>query len=353
MIGSCQRTGGTLSYSFSLSGENRFIVRKAALTGVEVLSVFIKTGGNDEENVVTKFSLTGNMRFADLKDFDLFSFGPSFGKDGKIEADGYLRFYGLDITMSFDRYNPEEHTFTVNQGATAFDLVNSKARERSLVDNFPLIISNLIVSPNYAKKGEPPSGQSPEDIGFTSIACPLDQTPMPAGWSGLVFKLDLGTLGALAGSTGLTVSLLAAWSPGAADGDMPVYLGLKLPNIPAVGGSIPIQGVLKIGFRSFEFSTYETDDKKLGYILTLHRFALSVLCFSFPPGNNFLQIFGAPGDAKSSVGWLAAYDGKGGKSNRIKLLTEGATKAGPDKLETTISPEERRLRSGRRTPLAE
>lgn len=353
MIGSYQRVGGTPSYSFSLSGQNDFLVHNAALVDFEVLSVFIKTGGDVGNNVKIQFILTGNMRFAQLKDFDMFSFGP----DATTDTDGYLRFGGMDITMNFDRDLPADQTFSVDQGAISFDLINSVVRSRSLVDNFALVISHLIVSPNLAKEGDPPAGQSPEALGFTSIACPLDQTPMPAGWTGLVYKLDLGTLGALAGGVGLTVKLLVAWSPGASPSDMPVYLGLQLPNIPSVGGSIPIQGILKIGFRSFEFTTYPADHDELGYILTLHRFALSVLCFSFPPGNNYLQIFGAPGNPKSSVGWFAAYEnddkksGEGSQStHQTQLLDMDKTTPVIEHHQPAVNRVERRLLTGRRTP---
>lgn len=331
MLGSLQKSGGTPSYSFFLIGENKYNVQNAALLGVEILSIDLKTGGKGElDTIVTQFTLTGNMRFVDFENFDLYSFGPSIKAD-ESKVDGYLRFSGLDIIMTFNRYKPEIQNFIVNQGATAFDLINSRVRESSLVDNFPLILSNFIVSPNLAKEGDPVSGQSPEDMGYTSISCPIDQTPMGGGWAGLVFDLDLGTLGALAGSSGLKVSLLTAWAPGSSTGDKPVYLGLKIPSIPAIGGSIPIQGVLKIGFRSFEFSTYSTKDNKIGYILALNRFALSILSFSFPPGNNSLKIFGAPGDEKSSVGWFAAYD-DGSEDATVK---------------------DTKLLSGRRTPLAE
>lgn len=362
--GSYQRSGGLPAYSFVLSGENVFSTAESVLTGVEVLSVQLAAGAaSDVDLVVMQFILAGNMRFALLEGFDLFSYGPDALDAGG--ADGYLRFGNLAVTMSFERAAPETQAFRAAEGAVSFDAANSHARAASLVNNFPLSITQLLVSPNLAAQGGlTPVGQTPEDMGYTSISAPFDQTPMVPSWYGLAFTLDLGTFGALVGSLGFKVSLLAAWSRGK---DMPAYLGLKLPNIPAVGGSIPLQGVLKLGFRSFEFSTYAADPGVLGYMLTLRRFALSVLCWSFPPGNTDVRLFGAPGQPKGSLGWYAAYDdGKGpdgaqGVEARASggnaLPPEGTTmKALPAPKEAPPPPPaaretaaERRLRSGRRT----
>lgn len=350
MNGTYQQSGGSPSYLFSLSEQNAFNALNAVLVGVEFLSVRVETGGGENaDTILTKFALTGNMRFAYLANFDLYSYGP----DTASEIDGYLRFGGLNIVMAFERAAPGIQEFVVNEGAISFDLADSIARASSLVSNFPLVAATVVSSPNLSATGELPSGQTPEDMGFTSISCPLDQTPMTAPWYGLVFNLDLGTIGALAGSAGMSVSLLAAWSQGAASTDMPVYLGLKLPNTPAIGGSIPIQGVLKIGFRSFEFSTYPADDEgSLGYLLTLRRFALSILCWSFPPGNADICLFGAtkPNPPNSAIGWYAAYDADPSSVSTAQAEKEVLSVAGKPAI--PVNPVQRRLRSGRRTKVA-
>jgi hypothetical protein len=96
---------------------------------------------------------------------------------------------------------------------------------------------------------------------------------------------------------------------------MPVYLGLKLPGTTPREGSFPLQGILKLGFKSFSFSTYQQDGK-LAYLLKMSRFALSVLGFSFPPGHLDISLFGGPqGRSTGQLGWLAAYtdpEAKGG-----------------------------------------
>ncbi|WP_343745114.1 hypothetical protein [Chitinophaga sp.] len=332
MDGSYQRVGGAPSYSFALIGQNIFLSGGgSALASIEVLSVQLVNGGNKANltEVLTTFILSGNLNFVLIEGFDLFSFGP--GEDAN--ADYYLRYSGLSIDMQFLMTAPEDQTFTVREANTAFDMTASLARPSSLLNNFPLTVTSLIASPDLSEEGEPPSGQTPEDMGYTSVSAPIDQTPMKPSWYGLVFTLDLGTFGALTGSVSFKISILAAWSLGGGTDGLAVYMGLKLPGINAIAGSFPIQGVLKIGFRNFQFETYQTNDKKLGYLLRLRNFSLSVLLWSFPPGNNNIILFGQPGNPRGSLGWYAAYD-------------SGTNK----KTNTMIDPVQRRLETGRRTP---
>lgn len=326
--GSYQRVGGAPGYSFALIGENVFLSNGgSAITSFEVLSVQLVNGGNkaNPTEVLTTFILSGKLRFVLIEGFDLFSFGP--GED--ITKDYYLRYSGLSIDMQFLMTTPQDQTFTVREANTAFDMTASDARPSSLINNFPLAVSALIASPDLSAEGEAPSGQTPEDMGYTSVSAPIDQTPMKPSWYGLVFTLDLGTFGALTGSVSFKISILAAWSKGAGEQSIPVYMGLKLPGINAIAGSFPIQGVLKIGFRNFQFETYETSDNKLGYLLRLRNFSLSALLWSFPPGNNNIILFGQTGNPKGSLGWYAAYDsGTNKKPNTITDIVQRRLETG-------------------------
>jgi hypothetical protein len=301
MDGSCQRVAGVPSYSFALDGENLFNAQGSAIVSAQVLAVRIDTATAEVGDSVTcSFTLQGNLRFRELAAFDMFGYGAdSQGQDG------YLRFTGLSIRMQFTLSAPTLQTFTAFESATALDPVNSSLRKNSLAANFPLKVSGIEIVP----AGADGKGLTPEQMGFVSIACPLEQTPMSAPWYGLLYTMDLGSLGALSGSIGLGMSVLAAWSTGA-DSDPPVYLGLKLASFVPGGGSLPLQGVLKLGFRGFEFIAYQAGVNQVGYQLWMRRFALSVLCWSFPPGNADLVLFGAPGDPSASLGWYAAYDAK-------------------------------------------
>jgi hypothetical protein len=309
IAGTLQRAGGAPSYAFSLTGQNSYAALNAAMTGIEITAVRIETLANlSATRVATNFVLSGRLRFLTASGFDLFGYGigpPAI--EGGSPVDGYLTFSQLVLTLDFDITAPRVQTWTVNETGIGFDLANSKPRVDSLVACFPVTPRTVIASPNLAPPDAKPSGLSPEDMGYLSISAPLDQLPMVPPWFGLVLTLDLGSLGALAGGVGLTAEILAAWMPGTGKGALPVYLGLKLPGTPTRGGSFPLQGVLKLGFKSFSFSTYQQDGR-IAYMLRLSRFALSVLGFSFPPGNLDVSLFGGPsGRSTGQLGWLAAY----------------------------------------------
>jgi hypothetical protein len=332
MAGTCQRVAGVPAYSFVLDGENLFDAQGSAMVGAEVLAVRIDTvTAEDGDAVTSSFTLQGNLRFRDLTGFDMFSYGANAEGD-----DGYLCFTGLAIRMQFGLSDPMQQAFTSFEGATTLDPAKSQLRKNSLAANFPLKASGVKVAQIDADG----RGLTPEQLGFVSIACPIDQTPMSAPWWGLAFTVDLGSLGALSGSTGLSMTLLTAWSTGSND-DVPVYLGLKLASyVPGGGGSLPLQGVLKLGFRSFEFVSYAAGDGQVGYQLWMRRFALSVLAWSFPPGNADLVLFGDPGDPGGSLGWYAAYDGK----------PNGLSLAAPRSAKPELGAPVRRLANGRRIP---
>lgn len=311
MLGSCQRVAGVPSYSFVLNGSNLFNAQGSALVSVEVLAVRIDTATASDGNEVTcSFTLQGNLRFRQWANFDLFSYGAD-----DAGTDGYLRFTGLAVRMQFSMKVPTDQTFTAFESATGLDSANSQLRRNALAANFPLRVAGIEVM----AAGTSGQGLTPEQMGYVSIACPVEQAPLSAPWYGLVFTVDLGSLGALSGSIGLSMEVLTAWTTGPDNDNVPVYLGLKLASYTPGGGSLPLQGVLKLGFRSFEFIAYQASADVIGYQLWMRRFALSVLCWSFPPGNADLVLFGATSDGGSpsgdasqplSLGWYAAYDAK-------------------------------------------
>lgn len=302
LTGSLQHQNGKPAYAFVLEGANRYMTSGSALNSVELLGVRLTTRSpptpNDPLNVT--FTLSGDLRFGDIPGFDPFSYGPFAPAEGPAE-DGHLRFDGLAVTMSKPP-GAAPASFSLALAGLRFDTVNSLARSHSLQRNFPLSLDRLVSA----------SSRKPEDLGYVSIAAPIDQTPLPGPWYGLVYTLDLGTLGALSGGKRLTLSLLAAWGPIEGDGDPPVYLGLQLPGGRG-GGEWPLQGVIELGFRSFEFSASDEGDRR-AYMLRLRKFALSILSLSFPPGNLDVMLVGDPnaaaGAEAKTLAWYAAYGGE-------------------------------------------
>ncbi len=312
LLGGYQRQNGAPTYAFTLTGRNDFAAAHSVLLGVEVLGVQVQTaaGAVTDDMLAVDFVVDGNLRFAELPHSDVFSYGPdaALPPEGQPPFDGHLRFGNLAVRMTYDPADPRAQSFAVTYDRMAFDLVNSAARTQSLAAGFPVTVTGLVANPVPDEPGGP-RGQTPEDLGYTGVLSQLDASLLSPPWFGLVLALDLGTLGALAGSAGMSATLLAGWSPGSGSGDPPVYLGLRLASADATTASWPVQGVLKLGFRGYELMAYDAADGIREYLLRLRRLALSVLALSFPPGDLDVLVFGDPERRSRAVGWYAGYDG--------------------------------------------
>ena len=128
-------------------------------------------------------------------------------------------------------------------------------------------------------------------------------------WYGLIYELDLGSVGALAGKIGLTWSMIVAWSPN--PNNYQVYLGLKLPGSSSGKTEVVIQGVIKIMFQRIIMIVNDPGDgSTINYVLLLKNIQLKFLSLSLPPkGQTEIVIFGAStaGSARNTLGWYAAY----------------------------------------------
>ena len=309
VAGSLQSSGGSPAYAFSIVGQNRFSSINSVVIGVEIRTLRLETQANPLSVWITcSFVLGGRLEFLNVEDFDLFSYGAAPGaSDGDPPFEGYLVFNQLVVTMDFALSKPQAQIWTASETGVHFDLPNSRPRPDSLIACFPVTARAFVSSPDLTPLENTSSGVSPEDMGYLSISAPIDQAPMAPPWYGLVMSLDLGSLGALAGSVGLKVELLAAWYVTGPNTLPALYLGLKLPGASARGGFLPLQGVLSLGFKNFVFSTYQQNSQR-AYLLRLSRFTLSLLGFHFPPGNLDISLFGGrDGRSAGQLGWLAAY----------------------------------------------
>lgn len=318
--GSLQLQNGQPAYVFTLEGTNRYRLAHSALESVEVLAVQLQGSVSADQTVTADFVLGGNLRFVELEDFDLFSYGAQrYTPEGKTPVDGRLRFGSLLVRMSFPLATPSAQTYVAYEGERmTFDLANSRVRPRSLANDFPLRVSGCLAVE---------SGQTPEALGYASVLAPLDQQPLSPPWYALTFDLPLGTLGALAGGAGLSLTVLAAWSPGNR-----VYLGLRFPTGDPLNAVLPVQGVVKLGFRSLQFTASDADDPALTrtHILRMHRFGISVFGLGFPPGNADILLFGGrDGTGKKMLGWYGAYVADSvAKTSGVPGGTPGGTPGG-------------------------
>ncbi|KYO52575.1 hemagglutinin protein (plasmid) [Tistrella mobilis] len=345
--------GGRDTYVFAMRETGRFQMQQGQLLEMGVdqtRMVTVRAADPDTGNttVTAAFQLSGRLRFAEAEKFDPFCWGPpattvAIPGPGDLlpgiaaeqaTADGSaagLAYRNYAITMSFSLSNPAAPVFTVQEADLTLDAANSVARPNSLFARFPLRLAGLTGTPDPRTTGGTPSTRTPETAGFVSISAPIQQGRLTQPWYGLVYEVDLGTLGALAGSVGITVRLLAAWSPGGvAEGaeneeirPPAVYFGVALPGVEQMlGVSLPLQGILDIGFRTIQFTTYEDEQNGRQYLMRLRDFGLHVLGLSFPPGKNDITVFGNPDQTSNTkLGWYAAYDSG---SDEQKARSSGA-----------------------------
>lgn len=341
LLGVAEEHNGRVTYSFGFSGANRFLLSGQALQEMEIIKAQFVTDPLPDPKpnpllVKGRFLLWGHLRFAYRPDFDLLSFGATPGVTNETpsvpgaeppKAD-YLSLSNLQVVMSFElnettEVDPatkqekpvtqvENRAFVFNPSQIAFDLKRSGWRQHSLYEKFPLKFSGFRVV-----KTDP---QALEKSGFMPVKAPGKSVELGDTWYGLTFELNLGSAGALAGSAGLVVSILAAWVP-EADG---LYVGLKLPGASGGKREIVIQGLLKIAFKSIQFVVYPVkadqnlaevpidQERQVGYLLKIKNVMLKFFVLSFPPsGQTEFILFGDPRvdveREKKLLGWYAGY----------------------------------------------
>jgi hypothetical protein len=295
-------------YVFVTPSASVFRARSAALDEVEIDRAQFNTLASqpgDGGGVRARFGLSGRLRFHELAELDLFSFGYSHDQTGSRTGDGYVAFSGLAVDMSFDQ-SASAPRFDVGVGDVAFDASASVPRPTSLYARFPLDLVGLTHGPK---------GQTPRQLGYEVVNAPLDQPPLNEGWYALTFTIDFGTLGALAADVGLVVTLLAAWGPSADSAQFGI--GLRLPGAQALSSLPAIEGVLALGFASIAVEASGPPDvwpPDPSYVMRFRHFTLRLLGWKFPPGQADVYLFGNPepgGGRRGSLGWYAAYVGKG------------------------------------------
>lgn len=303
-----QQHGGMGSYVFLNDADNLFFMTSAVLAQVEVtraqfVTIVPQGGLQAGQQVQTQFILDGRIKFQALAGFDLFSFGNDPGIGG-------LNFANLLVRMSFDPATPTYSTFAFDAQHITLNPSISAARPASLYNHFPLKLTGLIQAKDSS---------TPPTMGYMPVDSPLQGSEIKAPWYGLVFDLNLGTLGALAGKAGFTANLLAAWAP--SPNNYQIYIGLKLPDSTGGKREISLQGILKLTFGDIRFLV-DGD----AYLLQLRKIALSLFTLSFPPGQIDLLIFGNPNEAdNTTLGWYAAYaKPNSGTPSQPKQLTDSA-----------------------------
>lgn len=291
LTGVYQQHGDGGSYVFQSNTDNDFQISSKVLDQVVIRQAQFVTllppgGTKVGQDVQTRFILAGDIAFIALPDFDIFSFGSDSGSGG-------LAYTNLFVDLSFPPDIPSHKTFAFDAEKINFNTAVSVARTNSLYPRFPLKLTGFV---------QASGGQTPATLNYMPVNSVLTGSQLSGAWFGLVFDLNLGSLGALAGQLGFVASLLLGWQPNLKT--YTVYIGLQIPGATGGKREISIEGVVKLTFGDLRFVVAGPG----AYILQLRNIALTVLSLSFPPGQTDLLLFGDPsGSDNSTLGWYAAY----------------------------------------------
>jgi hypothetical protein len=118
-------------------------------------------------------------------------------------------------------------------------------------------------------------------------------------WYGLVFNLNLGTLGALAADVGFVPTFALIWSPGS--GAPQAFAGIHFPGLSGGQDQVSLMGVLKLGMQNVELVRQGGE-----FVLLLDGIALKFMGKSLPPGGSFdFYLFGSKG--ANQLAWYGAF----------------------------------------------
>jgi hypothetical protein len=307
LVGSLQTVGDRTAYSLSTDTDTIFrfnsnIVNKIELTGAQMATRSLGPP------VVSTFDLTGFIDFAmiddgtkDRKPFDVLSFGsPAGTTDGPRQG---LSFWNLQLVMTAASGGQSATIVAGETGKVRFDVARSTPREGSLFNQFALTLQGM-------RSGD--AEHSPSKAGYLPVIADVALSGVDGGaWVGLDFQLNMGSPGKLAGSAGLTSSLLVAWAPSSAGGSYAALVGLQLPG--TVGGAelLSLENVLKLSIGQLRLAI-DRGKTPPAFVLMMTEIALKFLgLMKIPPsGSSSFYLFGnpEPGAGPSGLGWYAQYD---------------------------------------------
>ncbi len=243
---------------------------------------------NNNVIVAARFDMQGGMQFNSVGTFDVFSF------DSAV-------YNHLSLDLQFYFVAPQNYQLNFNATHVTVNSAESTLRQSSFVSQFPMAITQVIAN----------AAPSPELLGYIPISVIPStwSSLMNQQWYGLVFNLNLGSLGSLAGKKNFTAQVLVAWSPPdqistqATTLQDAVWVGIKLPGFDQGGNAIDFEGVLKLGLNAVWLQ-----QEAGAYVLVFKDFALHLLSYALPSSAAIdLQLFGDPGNPASSLAWYGSY----------------------------------------------
>lgn len=267
--GISQRKDTIVEYVFSLREPCNYILSNSAMKAVRITGAQLSVGS--DAGCIGRITLAGGITLHEIPECDVLSYD-------------WLAFGSLQMVV------PEEGALYLDYGNLVLNEGSSIPRPQSFGARFACRLEQVIYEDD----------RMPSDQGYDSITSPVRQGKLQTPWTGLVWKLSLGSLGELANSGELAIRLLICWS---SEEQAPVYyVGVALPGIME---GFDVQGIVKLGFQSLELMVSEKAET-VWYTLRLHNYTLRLLWLAIPPGSNDLFLFA---DGKK-LGWYAAYLGE-------------------------------------------
>lgn len=255
LIGTMAQESGMDDCRFYLETEALCDIAKSALEHIRIDTVQLLL--TEEEK---RFVLGGELAFVKADGCDLFSY------DG-------LRFENLCIVMDAHMQKLSE-----DLSGLRFPAERSTVREKSLAEAFDAGIERYYTG----------MAAAPDSCGYCSVNTPVPQSEIDAHWNGMVFRIGLGSDGALGRGAQISVSLLLAWS------GKSYYFGVEETDLNA----FTLSGVLGFGFGGMEIIMEQER-----YMMKFCNVGVRLLHYTIPGKSADLYVFGD----KGKIGWYMGY----------------------------------------------
>jgi hypothetical protein len=302
--GSYESHNNKPSYIFNCIEENNIYLDSNILALVQLTkgTFSIITTDTDSDTIISKFSFWGYLNFYPLSfniadkviPFDILSYGT---KTNDSYTNG-LGFSNFDIHMNFDIKNPKFKKFSCHLENMSFNIANSIYRNNSLHSHFPVKLTNMIWGMD---------NKHPKDKGYMNINTEIASIPLNNLWYGLEYKLELGSLGAIASNTGFYSNLCICFSSASKkqDKQYSIFIGLKIPGSTNNNNVCSIQGVFHVGIDKIQLTKTDNDI----FLLLLNNIGIKFFGKNIVPGETDFYLFGNT-DKKSNsnnLGWYLGY----------------------------------------------
>ncbi|WJV68870.1 hypothetical protein PCO86_11080 [Pectobacteriaceae bacterium CE70] len=258
MSGTFQNNNGKPTYGMKTLSDYSFLFNNNVLYAVETLSASMNTLRADIDKSQIRFDLTGYMSFLKLEsgddeEVDFYSFGP--------EGDNYasrtgLNYSALGLDMIFATADPlNTRVLTFDSSQISFNMAASVARPGSLYSSLSLELEGLVSSSD--------DEVTPSSLGYLDVVTNIRMGGVTDEWNALKFKLNLGTVGELAGKAGLNAYLLLAWSPESQGNKYKTTTGLKMPGSNNGAPLISLQNVIALSYGTIQLLYTDTPGEML------------------------------------------------------------------------------------------